>query len=294
MLASQIILISRKFLHFHTLELSIISWNLGLILEQLANEIDGIPMLDTHEWTIHALSQKGTRGLHIGGRHPTLQELKIRRTFVQRIVDDKLDKPFRLRHELLQRDERSLVLHVGKLGQMLGRVRLLRAKTLLAGVHLPKTANGRFQWQLTAHRQSHIERLAVGTIAKHVRAHVKRLPRPLAITHRHNIGIRQLHILAIHKQMHGHIQLAPNAKHALRCLRAESVEGKVAQTDHLLFGALLDGIGDGIEDVSDDADAGGLDFKVLRGRGRREDNFAIDDDGAAGADVFRLVQLFEC
>mmetsp|Transcript_11453 Transcript_11453/g.25140 ORF Transcript_11453/g.25140 Transcript_11453/m.25140 type:complete len:295 (-) Transcript_11453:440-1324(-) len=294
MLAAQIIVVSREFLHLDTLELAVIPRNLRLALDQLDNQINSIPMLNPHEWTIQTLPQQRPRRLHIRRRHATLQKLEIFLTPIHRIPNHKFHEPFTLRNQLIQRNKRSLVLHMRKLRQMLGRVALLRTETLLASVHLSKPTNGRLQRQLTAHSQPHLHRIPPRIIPKHVRLHHERLPRTLAITHRHDIRIGQLNILLIHEQMHPHVQLGSNAKHALGSLGAEPIKGKVAQRNHFLFGSLLQRVGYWIEYGSDDADGRGYEFKVLDGGGGGEDDFTIDYYCASDGNVFGLGELFEC
>mmetsp|Transcript_44281 Transcript_44281/g.94256 ORF Transcript_44281/g.94256 Transcript_44281/m.94256 type:complete len:456 (-) Transcript_44281:501-1868(-) len=286
-LTPKIIFITWKFLDLDALKLSIVSRDFSLLLHKPANEVDGVPVLDPHEWTVHTLPQHGSRRFHIRGRHTALQELEVGLAPLQRVVDYKFDESLGLAHQLVQRDESPLVLHVQELGEVLRRVGLLGPEALLTGVHLPEPTDGCLQRELAAHRQAHLQRLPSFRIGgKHERLHGESLPGPFAVAHGHNVGIRELDVLLVHEEVHSHVQLGTDAENALRRLGAKPVKGEVAQADHPLLRSLLDGVPDGIEDITNDADAGGLELEVLRGRGRREDDLAVHDDGAAGADAF--------
>ena len=69
--------------------------------------------------------------------------------------------------------------------------------------------------------------------------------------------------------MNRHVEFRSDAEHALRCLCAKPVKWEVAQRRHFLLGSFLEGVSDGIKDFTDEFDAGGLEFKVLGGGGRR-------------------------
>lgn len=93
--------------------------------------------------------------------------------------------------------------------------------------------------------------------------------------------------------MNRHVEFRSDAEYALRCLGAKPVKWEVAQRRHFLLGSFLEGVSDGIKDFTDEFDAGGLEFKVLGGGGRREDDFALDYDGTSDAEVFGEGELFE-
>mmetsp|Transcript_2959 Transcript_2959/g.5181 ORF Transcript_2959/g.5181 Transcript_2959/m.5181 type:complete len:277 (+) Transcript_2959:215-1045(+) len=76
-LAPQIVVKVGEFLHLDALELSVVSRDLGLVFDELANQFDGIAVLDAHEGTIHALPQEGAGGFHVGGGHATFEEGEV-------------------------------------------------------------------------------------------------------------------------------------------------------------------------------------------------------------------------
>lgn len=83
--------------------------------------------------------------------------------------------------------------------------------------------------------------------------------------------------------MNGHVEFGSDTEYTLRCLRSKPIKGEVTQRCHFLLRPLLEGVGYGIKDRTNDSDAGGLEFKVLSGRGGREDDFTGDDNGASDA-----------
>ena len=93
--------------------------------------------------------------------------------------------------------------------------------------------------------------------------------------------------------MHRHIELTTDTKDTLTRLTPESIEWKGAQTDHFLFGTLLQWISDGIVYLANNTDAGGMEFKVLCSRGGRQDNGSRNDDGGTNANMLGTGQLFE-
>ena len=239
MFTTKIIFISRQFLDLNPLKLAIITWKFRLILDQFTNQINSIPVLNTDKWPIHTFTEQCTCRLHISGSHLTFQPFEVLLTPIHGIVDNKLDKSFRLTYKLIQRNECTLIFNMQELCQMLGRIRLLGPKTLLTGVHLTKTTYGSLQWQLTTHSQPDLERISLGIIGKHKRTNSKCFPRPLTITNSHNVRICQLYILLIHKQMYCHIQFRSDTENTLTSLGAESIEWQVTQTSHFLFSPLL-------------------------------------------------------
>lgn len=88
--------------------------------------------------------------------------------------------------------------------------------------------------------------------------------------------------------MDGHVEFGADAEDALGGLGAEPVEGEVAEGGHFFLGSLLEGVVDVIVDSSDDAEAGGHDFKVLSGGGGREDDFSFDHDGRSDGERLGL------
>mmetsp|Transcript_23752 Transcript_23752/g.49809 ORF Transcript_23752/g.49809 Transcript_23752/m.49809 type:complete len:305 (-) Transcript_23752:531-1445(-) len=264
-LRTQIVLKSGKLLHLHPLEFSIISWNLRLLLHQLLNQGNGIPVLDPHKRTIHTLPQESASRLHIRGGHSRFQKRKVIGTPVQRIIDHELHKPLRLRHELIQRDERSFVLHVQKLREMLRRIGLFGAKRFLARVDLAESANGRFEGKLGRDGQTDLEFVSLGVFGEHEGRYGEGFPGSLAVADGHDVGIGELYVFLVHEEVDGHVEFGADAEDALGGLGAEPVEGEVAEGGHFFLGSLLEGVVDVIVDSSDDAEAGGHDFKVLSG-----------------------------
>mmetsp|Transcript_6045 Transcript_6045/g.9878 ORF Transcript_6045/g.9878 Transcript_6045/m.9878 type:complete len:265 (-) Transcript_6045:481-1275(-) len=228
MFTSKIIFVPREFLHLDSFKFTVIARNLRLILDQFTNQVNSIPMLNPHEWSIHTLPQQRTSRFHIRRGHLTLQPLEIILTSIQGIVNHKLDKSFRLSNQLIKSNKRTLILDMQKLRKMFGRIGLFRPETLLAGVHLTEPTNGCLQWQLTRDCQPHLEWVALGIIGKHEGAHSECFTGTLAITYGHNVRVGQLHILLVHKQMHCHVQLTTDTKDTLTRLRTESVKWQIA------------------------------------------------------------------
>mmetsp|Transcript_4817 Transcript_4817/g.10607 ORF Transcript_4817/g.10607 Transcript_4817/m.10607 type:complete len:351 (+) Transcript_4817:122-1174(+) len=207
-LAAQVIVVGGKLLDLDALELAIVAGDLGLFLDQLLNEVDGIPVLDSDERAAHALPEQGPGGLHVGGRHSALEELEVILTPFERVVDDELDESLGLRDERVEVDECPLVLDVRELGEVLGGIGLLSPKALLACVDLAKAADGGLEGKLAANSEADLEGLVgVGIVGEHEGLDVEGLAGSLAIADGHDIGIGELHVLGVHEEVHGHVEL---------------------------------------------------------------------------------------
>ena len=294
-LGAQIVLVSGQFLHLDALHLAGVGLvgELGLVLDELADDVDGVAMLDADEGPIEALPEEGPGGGEVGGGHPPLQEVKVLLAPLIGVVDDELDEPLGLRHESVHGLEGTLVLDVEELSQMLVGVGLFGPERLLARVHLLEAQDGGLEGELGRYGQTYRERIAILVGGEEVGRYGKGFAGTLAVTDGHDVGIGQLDVLLVHEQMHGQAQLGPDAKYRLHDLRPEAIERQLAEAGHLLFGALLDGILLGIVDATDDADAGAVQLKVLRGRRGAEDDGAADHHGTAQAEMLGLLQLLK-
>ena len=294
-LGTQIVLVSRQLLHLDALHLAGVGLvgELGLVLDELADDVDGISMLDADEGPVEALLEEGAGGGKVGGGHPSLQKVKVLLAPVISVVDDELDEPLGLRHESVHGLEGTLVLDVEEFGQMLVGVGLFGPERLLARVHLLESQDGGLEGELGRYGQTNREGVAILVGGEEVGGHREGFAGTLAVADGHNVGIGQLDVLLVHEQMHGQTQLGPDAKYRLHDLRAESVKRQLAEAGHLLFGSLLDGILLRIVDATNDADAGAVQLKVLRGRRGAEDDGAANDDGTAQTEMLGLLQLLK-
>mmetsp|Transcript_21441 Transcript_21441/g.50388 ORF Transcript_21441/g.50388 Transcript_21441/m.50388 type:complete len:263 (+) Transcript_21441:389-1177(+) len=204
-LGSEVVLVAGELLDLDPLQLAVVSGYLRLVLDELPYQVDRVAVLNPHERPVHALPEQRPRRLGVGRGHPPLEEAEVRVAPVEYVADDELDEPLGLSHELVEREERPLVLDVGELGEVLVRVGLLGAEALLAGVDLAEAADGRLERELAGHGQADLEGLPLGVVREHERLDREGLAGPLAVAHGHDVGVRELHVLLVHEQVHGHV-----------------------------------------------------------------------------------------
>ena len=292
-LGPEVVLVSRQLLHLDPLHLAGVGvvGELGLVLHELSDDVDGVAVLDADEGPGEALLQEGAGGGEVGGGHPPLQKVKVLLASFVGVVDDELDEPLGLGHQAVHGLEGALVLDVEELGQMLVGVGLLGPEGLLARVHLLEAQDGGLEGELGRHGETDGQGVAVLVGREEVGRYGERFAGALAIADGHDVGIGQLDVLLVHEEMDGQAELGPDAEHRLHHLRPESVERQLAEAGHLLLRALLDGILLRIVDAADDADAGAVQLEVLRRRRRTQDDGAANDHGAAQAEMLGLLQL---
>ena len=143
---------------------------------------------------------------------------------LQSVLQDVLQAVFRQLHVVLQVGERDLWLDHPELGQVPGRVAVLRPERGPKGVHLAQGHGPQFCLQLAAHRQ-------VGFLAEEVLADVHRavfgarrildvqrrdaehLASPLGVTSRDDGGVELVEPALVEKAGHGVLPHMPHAEH---------------------------------------------------------------------------------
>mmetsp|Transcript_2018 Transcript_2018/g.5814 ORF Transcript_2018/g.5814 Transcript_2018/m.5814 type:complete len:291 (-) Transcript_2018:801-1673(-) len=137
-LGPEVVLVSWQFLHLdplHLLRVGLVG-ELGFVLDELPDDVNGIAMFDADEGPVEALLEEGAGGGEVGGGHPSLQEVKVFRASLVSVVDNELDEPLGLGHQPVHGLESTLVLDVEEFCQMLVGVGLFGSERLLARVHL--------------------------------------------------------------------------------------------------------------------------------------------------------------
>ena len=114
-LRPEIVLIARELLDLYPLELAVVVWELDLVLDELADEVDGVTVLDTDKGAVEALRQQRAGRVKVGGAHARLEEGKVLLAAVVGVADNELDEALGLVDEPVHGEEGPLVLDVEEL-----------------------------------------------------------------------------------------------------------------------------------------------------------------------------------